>query len=43
MHLPLKRLKAPGSLEVRWGGEELWNVEHKEGGLGVGWGMEYRL
>jgi hypothetical protein len=45
MHLTLKRLVAPGSLEVRWdggwrhprgdrggGGEEVWDVEHLEGG-----------
>ena len=43
MHLTLKRLEAPGSLESRWGGgrgihvetgcggEELWNVEQLEG------------
>jgi hypothetical protein len=48
MHLILKRLEAPGSLEVRWGaewrqgwsGEEVWDVEQLEGG----WqrkGMEY--
>jgi hypothetical protein len=45
MHLILKRLEAPGSLEVRWGGggdilvdtgdrEEVWDVEQSEGGLG---------
>jgi hypothetical protein len=33
MHLTLKRLEAPGSLEVRWGGE--WGHPH---GGGVGWG-----
>jgi hypothetical protein len=31
MHLTLKRLEAPGSLEVRWGGSggggEVWNVD----------------
>jgi len=31
MHLTLKRLEAPRSLEVRWhggwGGEEVWDVE----------------
>ena len=44
MHLTLKRLEAPGSLEVRWGGgwghprgdrsggEEVWDVEQSEGG-----------
>jgi hypothetical protein len=46
MHLTLKRLEAPGSLEVRvgwghprghWGdGEEVCDVEQLEGGL---WGM----
>ena len=51
MHLTLKRLEAPGSLEVRWdggwgihvetgsGGEEVWGVEQSDGGWG--WGMEY--
>ena len=51
MHLPLKRLEAPGSLEVRWGGrwghsrvlgwvgEEVWQVEQSEDGWGQG--MEY--
>ena len=46
MHLTLKRLEAPGSLEVRWGGggsihvemgwggEEVWDVEQSEGGWG---------
>jgi hypothetical protein len=46
MHLTLKRLEAPGSLEVRWGGgvqtsmwrpgcgEEVWDVEQLEGGSG---------
>jgi hypothetical protein len=46
MHLTLKRLEAPGSLEVRWGGgrgihvemrwgrEEVWDVEKSEGGWG---------
>jgi hypothetical protein len=41
MHLTLKRLEAPGSFEVRWGGEEVWRVEKSEGGLGRGAGMEY--
>jgi hypothetical protein len=43
MHLTLKRLEASGSLEVRWGvgwghpleigwgGEEMWDVEQREG------------
>jgi hypothetical protein len=46
MHLTLKRLEAPGSLEVRWGGgwrypdgdgvdgEEVWDVEQLESGWG---------
>jgi hypothetical protein len=46
MHLTLKRLEAPGSLEVRWGGgwghpcgdgvwgEEVWDVEQLEDGRG---------
>jgi hypothetical protein len=50
-HLTLKRLEAPGSLEVRWGGggsihvetgwgrEEMWDVEQLEGGSGVGNGL----
>ena len=53
MHLTLKRLEAPGSLEVRWGGgggihmemgwggEEVWDVEQSEGGWVGGQGMEY--
>jgi hypothetical protein len=48
MHLTLKRLEAPGSLEVWWGGggrdilmktegqEEVWDVEQLEGGSGRG-------
>jgi hypothetical protein len=52
MHLTLKRLEAPGSLEVRWGGsgdihmemrwggEEVWDVEQTEGGWG---GMGNRI
>jgi hypothetical protein len=50
MHLTLKRLEAPGSLEVRWGGswghpsgnrggENVWDVE-SEGGWG-GQGIDY--
>jgi hypothetical protein len=35
MHLTLKRLEAPGNLEVMWGwGEEVWDEEQLEGGLG---------
>jgi hypothetical protein len=30
--------EAPGSLEVRWGGEEVWDVEHSKGGWG---GIKY--
>jgi hypothetical protein len=47
MHLTLKRLEAPGILEVRWkgcgniyletaGGEEVWDVEQLEVGHGGG-------
>ena len=51
MHLTLKRLEAPGSLEIRWGrggdihvemgwgGEEVWDVEQTEGGWGAGNGI----
>jgi hypothetical protein len=52
MHLTHKRLEAPGSLEVRWGGgggiqvdtgggEEVWNVEQSKGGW-VG-GLKYGI
>jgi hypothetical protein len=46
IYLTLKRMEAPGSLEVRWvgdgsihvemgrGGNEMWDVEQLEGGLG---------
>jgi hypothetical protein len=34
-HLTLKRLEAPGSLEVRWGGVG-WGLGHPHGN-GVGW------
>ena len=45
MHLTLKRLEVPGSLEVRWGGDgdihmetrggdEVWDVEQLVGGWG---------
>ena len=46
MHLTLKRLEIPGSLEVSgvgdgsihletgWGGKEVWDVEQSEGGSG---------
>ena len=45
MNLTIKRLGAPGSIEVRWGGgwdtkwrlvggEEVWNVEQSKGGWG---------
>jgi hypothetical protein len=49
MHLTLKRLEAPGSLEIRWGwrsggwgsGEEVCDVEQWESGWGGGeWNME---
>ena len=47
MHLTLKRLEAPGSLEVRWDGagdilvetgdgEKVWVVEQSEVGPGEG-------
>jgi hypothetical protein len=43
MHLTLKRLEAPGSLEHWWGGnvllemgKEEWDEELSEGRLGVG-------
>jgi hypothetical protein len=51
MHLTLKRLEAPGSLEIRWvegggihvktrwGGQEVWDVEQLEVGLGAGNGI----
>jgi hypothetical protein len=32
MHLTLKRLEAPGSLEVRWG----WEWKHPRGNRGLG-------
>jgi hypothetical protein len=43
MHLTLKILEAPGSLEVMWGGggayrgsgEEVWDVEQSEGDRGA--------
>ena len=35
MHLTLKRLEVPGSLEVRWGGG--WEHPHGDGG-GMGGG-----
>jgi hypothetical protein len=47
MHLTLKILEAPGSLEVRWGGEEVWDVEQSEGawgGVGNGiWSVKNEL
>ena len=36
MHLSLKRLEAPGSLEVRWGGG--WGHPHGDKGWGGGVG-----
>jgi hypothetical protein len=39
MHLTLKRLEAPGSLEVRSGGEEFGDVEQSEGGWGIKYGV----
>ena len=52
MHINLKILEAPGSLEVRWGG--WWGHPHGDGvgwggGVGCGavdgevWGTEYRV
>jgi hypothetical protein len=39
MHLTLKRLKAPGSLEVRWGGS--WGHSYRDRmGCGRGVGCE---
>jgi hypothetical protein len=51
IHVTLKRLEAPGSLEVRWVrggdihietgvGEEVWDVEQSEVEQGVG-GIKY--
>ena len=37
MHLTLKRLEAPGSLEVRWGGG--WGHPHGDRGVGRRYGM----
>ena len=37
MHLTLKRLEAPGSLEVRWGGE--WGHAHGNMWMGRRYGM----
>jgi hypothetical protein len=46
MHLTLKRLEVPGSLEVSWGGdihmetgarENVWDMEQEEGDR---WGRE---
>jgi hypothetical protein len=37
MHLTLKRLEAPGSLEVRWGGG--WGHSHGDRGVGRRYGM----
>jgi hypothetical protein len=43
MHLTLKRLEAPRSLDVRWGmrwgGQEVWDVEQWEGGWEMWNGM----
>ena len=52
MHLTLKRLEAPETLEVRWGRggvihvetgcrEEVWHVEQLEGGWGGGRRIKY--
>ena len=46
MQKTLKRLEAPGSLEVRWGGgvgmSMIGAVEQAEGGWGVRINMEYK-
>ena len=54
MHLTLKRLEAPGSLEVRWGGEwryprgdgwdgeEVGDVKQSDGGW-IGSGGEWNM
>jgi hypothetical protein len=51
MHLTLKKLEAPGNLEIRWGGggrdihvgtgdgEEVWDATQSEDGSGWGEGM----
>jgi hypothetical protein len=42
MHLTLKRLEAPGRLEFKWGGDDVWDVEQSEGGWGAReWNLEY--
>jgi hypothetical protein len=38
MHLTLKRLKAPGSLEVWWGGGEIGDILVETGGWRGGMG-----
>jgi hypothetical protein len=55
MHLTLKRLETPGSLEVKWGrdgemgwgGEKVWDVEKLKGGWeGAGnkiWSLKNKL
>jgi hypothetical protein len=40
MHLTLKRLEAPGSLEVRWGGGWGWGNPHGDRGF---LGEKYRM
>ena len=39
MHLTLKRLEAPGSLEVRWGEGRVWGHPHGDKGVGRRYGM----
>ena len=39
MHLTFKRLEAPGSLEVWWGGGEVWGYV-ETGGLEEIWDMK---
>jgi hypothetical protein len=55
IHLTLKRLEAPGSLAVRWGGgwghprgDRVgcgggWVFGAIQGWIGEGWGMEYGM
>jgi hypothetical protein len=48
MHLTLKKLDAPGSLEVRWGGER-WDIHVETGWLergmecGTDWGVVNKI
>jgi hypothetical protein len=42
MYLTLKRLEAPGSLQVRWSGEMYGDSHMEMGGRGQGGGIGYR-